>query len=318
MTKFNIFDEVGAGPVLAYIDSLARLQTQEKPAFTEKKLRDPFSAHIAFLKKELSECKATNEEYLRNIHDSDRREEIASLVREARKALDAASAQGTAGQKNFYQLIDSLNRKIIWLMSKFYLSENFPLFQGQDILPDDLAGPELKDNMWIMYLETINIASMSEVINTLAEGLGQMRELREPVRAYYAILDDFSGYFNAVVACLDSLENVRSLPAGTARNWQEREERNGAEPDLYERLNNFPATANQHPWAALINFVELTKRCDSLGKRLHQQICARNKIFRELFAVIYSCFPNPDYLRATELFTPRGALGKFIQKSKIC
>lgn len=286
--------EVSPAHLMAYIDALAQKRNAQDLgiALTDRDCRDPFSQKVDFLKKELKICKTLLESQCRKTHAAEISRALAECFNAAcRNEMDSIRDKLPQTLKDDFRPLEEMNSKITWLMGKAWLSMRFPLFLGMDdMLVPGVTPEKRKESVWQMYLDSVNISSMSEILENIRQANAILGTLPPETLPFYDIIAKMDAYFYCVIQFLDAF-GCPSDPSGHASGGK----KDGQTSDFTPPL-------------------EAVRKA---GEDLKKAIQARIRLLRQLFAVVYSSLPDPEFEHAANLYKERGALERRIRASRM-
>ena len=287
--EFNLFDEVSVPHLLAWMDSLAsREQRNLAEPFVPDEQTDPFSRRITYLKKELSRYAAENGRLYEELEQRRQAETwFEPLLAQARENMADASER----ENDVYALVTQLHEILLWLVRRFWLSANFPLFMGRNIFAEMAYGRNPVHLAWELYLAAINCGSMAEIFDRCNKMETLIGKLPEKIRPFFDIGPRLTAWFRMVTQCLDKL--------------------NGVETGSLEAIGDLDAIRPNSGLQGLDTFMGSLNMCRNRQQDLFQAIRDRHKLYEYLFAIANTSLPTPDYRREINDFKARGAFATF-------
>lgn len=297
----NLFSEISQQHLLAYIDDLAKISIGAANSFAV--VENPFAQRFAFLRRELSRCKAKNELLLQERQANALNTATARTIIKLTNAAQA-TAQSSQPEQLYRQIILNLNGKLIWLIGKFQLSTSCEIFVAQSALTE-LMPEQAKRMAWELYLAAINVCDMGEILACCQEGLAELSRLPAALRPYFAVIEDLDNYFKLVIKCLDSLAAADTEPAQGQKD---------KESALMTAVGNyFGATASQpHQY-----FKSLANACAELSEKIVLALRQRIELFQALLTIVCTALPSREDQKITELLQQESPLADYVYASKI-
>lgn len=313
--KSNIFTEVGADQIFAWLDCVSRADANVNP----NALRDPFSAKVEILQGELLKLAARNEQLER-----EKREEAQmQAITEACSAIRAnlASAQNNMAEDAPYDELSRLHETLLWLMAKFRHSCSFSIFNVNaetDELDKIFAN---RDDIIYSYEAALGVASLDEVYKKCRHYGRIFARLPLEARQFFPSGDNFEDYFAEVISLLIALGEASAKAVEAALKTAAEKSDSPLPERFFASLDLFsPAEAQKS------SFLESYRQCKNFENSLARELVAMNRNLPILLALALAIFPDGCYRRLGEYYhkdgpgdpdKADGPLNQFIRNSKI-
>lgn len=314
-SKSNIFTEVGADQIFAWLDCLYRADANVNP----KALRDPFSAKVEILHCELLKLAARNEELEREKRDEAQMKAIVESCADIRENL--ASAQNSLTENVKYGELSRLYERLLWLMAKFRRSCSFSLF---DVNADAGELDKIfanRDDIIYSYEAALGLASLDEIYKACHEYGRIFAKLPLEARQFFPLGDNFNDYFGEVVGLLMAIGEASAKAVEEALKTVAENTGAPLAEKFFALLDSF-----EPPQDHKLSFKESYKKCKFLEISLARELVAINRNMQTLLAIALAVFPDGRYRRLGEYYRKDGPgdpdradgpLNQFIRNSKI-